>query len=185
MAWSHELMSCRSSSMFCTESVSPARVRRNLRGAIVEAVRRIVKAIPNEAPGVLLCGSADHPALPDPARVRGKGLCTRSPAEVGVLDRHPRDAGRLWASRPVMGRFQALLSATSTSGRRRADRAWLHGSGSAEHHRGGRTRTCNPRFWRPVLCQLSYAPRFAGRIVLAASPVSIARERARRPVGDP
>ena len=25
--------------------------------------------------------------------------------------------------------------------------------------RGGRTRTCNPRFWRPVLCQLSYAPR--------------------------
>ena len=26
-------------------------------------------------------------------------------------------------------------------------------------YRGGRTRTCNPRFWRPVLCQLSYAPR--------------------------
>jgi RimJ/RimL family protein N-acetyltransferase len=26
-------------------------------------------------------------------------------------------------------------------------------------NRGGRTRTCNPRFWRPVLCQLSYAPR--------------------------
>jgi integrase len=25
-------------------------------------------------------------------------------------------------------------------------------------YRGGRTRTCNPRFWRPVLCQLSYAP---------------------------
>jgi hypothetical protein len=25
-------------------------------------------------------------------------------------------------------------------------------------NRGGRTRTCNPRFWRPVLCQLSYAP---------------------------
>src|SRR5438128_12115394 len=32
-------------------------------------------------------------------------------------------------------------------------------AGSSEH-RGGRTRTCNPRFWRPVLCQLSYAPRF-------------------------
>ena len=31
--------------------------------------------------------------------------------------------------------------------------------------RGGRTRTCNPRFWRPVLCQLSYAPRFAAVIV--------------------
>ena len=28
--------------------------------------------------------------------------------------------------------------------------------------RGDRNRTCNPRFWRPVLCQLSYSP--AGRI---------------------
>jgi hypothetical protein len=26
-------------------------------------------------------------------------------------------------------------------------------------HRAGRTRTYNPRFWRPVLCQLSYGPR--------------------------
>jgi hypothetical protein len=26
-------------------------------------------------------------------------------------------------------------------------------------YRAGRTRTCNPRFWRPVLCQLSYGPR--------------------------
>src|SRR5438552_2826406 len=34
-------------------------------------------------------------------------------------------------------------------------------------YRGGRTRTCNPRFWRPVLCQLSYAPRFEARIVSA------------------
>ncbi len=25
--------------------------------------------------------------------------------------------------------------------------------------RPGRTRTCNPRFWRPVLCQLSYEPK--------------------------
>ena len=24
--------------------------------------------------------------------------------------------------------------------------------------RGDRNRTCNPRFWRPVLCQLSYSP---------------------------
>jgi hypothetical protein len=31
-------------------------------------------------------------------------------------------------------------------------------------YRGGRTRTCNPRFWRPVLCQLSYAPRVARRL---------------------
>src|SRR5215217_3158240 len=33
-----------------------------------------------------------------------------------------------------------------------------------ENYRGGRTRTCNPRFWRPVLCQLSYAPRVARRL---------------------
>jgi hypothetical protein len=26
-------------------------------------------------------------------------------------------------------------------------------------NRPGRTRTCNPRFWRPVLCQLSYEPK--------------------------
>src|SRR3954470_16743804 len=31
---------------------------------------------------------------------------------------------------------------------------------SSSRDRGGRTRTCNPRFWRPVLCQLSYAPQF-------------------------
>jgi hypothetical protein len=28
--------------------------------------------------------------------------------------------------------------------------------------RPGRTRTCNPRFWRPVLYQLSYGPRTLG-----------------------
>jgi hypothetical protein len=27
-----------------------------------------------------------------------------------------------------------------------------------QRDRAGRTRTCNPRFWRPVLCQLSYGP---------------------------
>src|SRR2546423_14706357 len=31
--------------------------------------------------------------------------------------------------------------------------------------RGGRTRTCNPRFWRPVLCQLSYAPRLGQDLI--------------------
>src|SRR3954471_2105269 len=30
-----------------------------------------------------------------------------------------------------------------------------------QRNRGGRTRTCNPRFWSPVLSQLSYAPRVA------------------------
>src|SRR3970040_1704095 len=31
--------------------------------------------------------------------------------------------------------------------------------------RGGGTRTHNPRFWRPVLCQLSYSPGLRGRMV--------------------
>ena len=47
--------------------------------------------------------------------------------------------------------------------------SWFAESSS---NRGGRTRTCNPRFWRPVLCQLSYAPRFGSAIVLAAFPGS-------------
>jgi hypothetical protein len=38
--------------------------------------------------------------------------------------------------------------------------------------RGDRTRTCNPRFWRPVLCQLSYAPRFEGTSVSGPSTVT-------------
>src|SRR5256885_2354483 len=28
-------------------------------------------------------------------------------------------------------------------------------------NRPGRNRTCNPRFWRPVLYQLSYGPRWS------------------------
>ena len=31
-----------------------------------------------------------------------------------------------------------------------------------EANRPGRTRTCNPRFWRPVLYQLSYGPGCRG-----------------------
>ena len=41
--------------------------------------------------------------------------------------------------------------------------------------RGDRTRTCNPRFWRPVRYQLRHAPRLAAPIVSAASAVASAR----------
>ena len=34
-------------------------------------------------------------------------------------------------------------------------------------HRGDRTRTCDIRFWRPTLYQLSYAPRFEPAILAA------------------
>src|SRR5712691_2953367 len=33
--------------------------------------------------------------------------------------------------------------------------------------RPGRNRTCNPRFWRPVLYQLSYGPRNGSGLKLA------------------
>jgi hypothetical protein len=32
------------------------------------------------------------------------------------------------------------------------------GSAKRNANRPGRNRTCNPRFWRPVLYQLSYGP---------------------------
>jgi hypothetical protein len=47
-------------------------------------------------------------------------------------------------------------------------------------NRGGRTRTCNPRFWRPVLCQLSYAPRGCRSIVSAAIRLSRGLQRGDR-----
>src|SRR5437870_3890950 len=34
-------------------------------------------------------------------------------------------------------------------------------------NRPGRNRTCNPRFWRPVLYQLSYGPRNGSGLKLA------------------
>ena len=36
------------------------------------------------------------------------------------------------------------------------------GDSNSVRHRPGRTRTCNPRFWRPVLYHLSYGPRWPG-----------------------
>src|SRR5215471_13963561 len=54
--------------------------------------------------------------------------------------------------------------------------------------RSGRARTCDPRFWRPVLYQLSYTPagNLASPLVRAVSSIGhaqIARaKRARRPV---
>src|SRR4051794_8359099 len=49
---------------------------------------------------------------------------------------------------------QLVARRLMTSGTPRRGSALAHSP-----YRGGRTRTCNPRFWRPVLCQLSYAPR--------------------------
>ena len=52
---------------------------------------------------------------------------------------------------PLGHRFRRL---SDSSGELRASRDL-----SGAEDRAGRTRTFNPRFWRPVLCQLSYGPR--------------------------
>ena len=45
----------------------------------------------------------------------------------------------------------------------------------SENGRPGRTRTCNPRFWRPVLYHLSYRPNLPGflmsRVLTAESAI--------------
>src|SRR6202035_3993417 len=51
--------------------------------------------------------------------------------------------------------------------------------------RSGRARTCDPRFWRPVLYQLSYTPVGTGVAATFRAVSSIARgriARAKRPV---
>jgi hypothetical protein len=75
-----------------------------------------------------------------------------------------RDRDRAWSRTVTRSTYTRTSAALPQDRTRRED---------AEHppreagfrlyqgHRGGRTRTCNPRFWRPVLCQLSYAPRVA------------------------
>ena len=68
-----------------------------------------------------------------------------------------------WATSVRVGRHDASVlvgccSRGSPSVEVRACRP-RRGSGAADVRRGDRTRTCNLRFWRPVLCQLSYAPR--------------------------
>ena len=45
-------------------------------------------------------------------------------------------------------------------------KSWGNGRGGVarEPSRGDRTRTCNPRFWRPVLYRLSYSPGLRHRV---------------------
>ena len=47
--------------------------------------------------------------------------------------------------------------------RRVEPQAPVRGAGSSEN-RGDRTRTCNPRFWRPVRYQLRHAPGLRGAV---------------------
>ncbi len=87
-------------------------------------------------------------------------LCGDARHISGNADRGPQAAGR--RARPARARLRDRWA------RRRAtpeSRHGAEGAGLSGENRGGRTRTCNPRFWRPVLCQLSYAPRFAAVIV--------------------
>jgi hypothetical protein len=63
-------------------------------------------------------------------------------------------------------RFPAVLSGTNEECLRSRDPARRAGNRLAKRYRAGRTRTCNPRFWRPVLCQLSYGPTRLGEEAL-------------------
>ena len=68
-------------------------------------------------------------------------------------------ASGLWEPRPVLLRVHAALATGATAGANEAQNGRSPHRCGLRLHRGDRTRTCDPRFWRPMLYQLSYAPR--------------------------
>ena len=62
-----------------------------------------------------------------------------------------------------------------------SNRPGIQGGCSELNGRGGGNRTRNPRFWRPVLCQLSYTPmlRLRRRTTLATKLLENFRYHAR------
>src|SRR5437667_11953053 len=48
------------------------------------------------------------------------------------------------------------------------------------HNRGGATRTLNLRFWRPLLCQLSYTPSIGQQTFSRSPRASATRARPRQ-----
>jgi hypothetical protein len=70
------------------------------------------------------------------------------------------EASRYWNGTKFRYKVVALAARKTLRDRGKASR-----ERGFSLYRGDRTRTCNPRFWRPVLCQLSYAPlRFGSRL---------------------
>ncbi len=66
---------------------------------------------------------------------------------------------RVWALRgPRPSPLDDSAAKTKTSDSRPVNRRSFDRSFPKASHRPGRNRTCNPRFWRPVLYQLSYGP---------------------------
>src|SRR5699024_711755 len=67
------------------------------------------------------------------------------PRGTGAADAEESESGRAgWPPAVSFSSLTVVLSSTLPD----------HRDGG----RGDRTRTCNLRFWRPLLCQLSYAP---------------------------
>jgi hypothetical protein len=93
------------------------------------------------------------------------GACSRDRcvSRLGVGQAYILESGEGEISCPVRTALGAPRYKAPVAPRRRLLRT-LFGAGGLSN-RGDRTRTCNPRFWRPVLYQLSYAPRFAPRSV--------------------
>jgi hypothetical protein len=99
--------------------------------------------------------------------------------ETGPLGRHRASDGRELSAVPT---FSPTLLPTcerpfpdfcgrSQHSRERPHLPVFPGFPAGNCHRGDRTRTCDPRFWRPMLYQLSYAPlrRPCSRLMVARS----------------
>ena len=120
-------------------------------------------------------GRAPCPAT---ARVSSSERFGSASATFGYLSKTPRPAARL-APLPAETIEQAVggvryadhLCGRSRHLGERPHVARVSGSSPGNSDRGDRTRTCDPRFWRPMLYQLSYAPlrRPCCRLMVATS----------------
>ncbi len=150
----------------------PGRVSRVLRRGPRTPGRR--SAGPHSAISTRLVGSARQRIEPRARQLSCWGRSRRMPrwSRSGAHPSFSRGSGR-HMSRSVMRR-RPWVEERSTAARRTisipGERARevgnsVTGRGNRKPRlsgafvsRGGRTRTCNPRFWRPVLYQLSHAP---------------------------
>ena len=104
--------------------------------------------------------------------MRAAAISTRTAFTTFVITRQPRTGvgrclGCLWCapvahqSRVESGDFSGLERRTGRALRTKKPPA-NRGVSACPLGRGGRTRTCNPRFWRPVRYQLRHAPGLRG-----------------------
>jgi hypothetical protein len=88
------------------------------------------------------------------ASVRGSAGCARGGRRSPCASRAPVSATDSGLRRTHTDKARAASMSRNA--------ASLSGKRLTIGYRAGGTRTPNPRFWRPVLCQLSYCPRLSG-----------------------